>query len=166
MPLDQTASAEQQAINLDLHGRTAKAHLDKWQQYGEKAQQHATAAAILIVEAQDHFRATNQPFSYAGWLKTHGINPRTAKQLAIEHRNPDAAIRRRAVNRRAQAKRRSEFAGLRAKAGRDSCPDASASPDPHVLTRQRIITFARTASATDLRRLLAVVETPSTAITS
>jgi hypothetical protein len=69
---------------LDLQGRTAKAHIDKWQQYGEKAKQHATSAALILIEAKKELGHG----SYLPWLSEHGIEKRTAQRLVLEHTDP------------------------------------------------------------------------------
>lgn len=96
-------------VALDLKGHTAKAHIDKWQQYGEKSQQHATSAAILLLEA----KAELGHGAFTSWLSTYEIAPSTARRLMLEYRDPDKREARQSESRGRSQEWRKKQATLR-----------------------------------------------------
>jgi hypothetical protein len=101
-----TSSASSKGASVDLKGRTAKAHIDKWKQYGKKAEQHATAAAILLLEVKSELPRGE----YTIWLKSHDIEPRTARRLVLEHCHPEKREERREENRERERQVRAQAA--------------------------------------------------------
>src|SRR5579883_2316754 len=83
----------------DLKGRTVKAHIDKWAQYGEKAQQHATAAALILTEVKKELPHGQ----WMPWLQRYEIAPRTASRLMLEHKSPEKREERREKDRQSKA---------------------------------------------------------------
>lgn len=93
-------------MDVELQGRTAKAHIEKWQQYGEKAQQHATSAAIIIKEIKESLNIRQ----YGMWLMKYEIAGRTASRLLLEHEHPEKKeerqVKQREANEEAKVMRR------------------------------------------------------------
>jgi hypothetical protein len=130
---------------VTLRGRTAKAHIDKWQQYGEKAKQHATSAACILVEV----KAALNHGKYTPWLKQHGIASSTARRLVLEHHSPEKREERQAKDREYQTTKRSESERYE-----PTTPKGDENVDTAIeAKRARLVAYVRHADASEIARL-------------
>lgn len=97
------AQTKDDSNELNLKGRTIKAHLDSANKYRDKYNQHVRSAGILLIEA----KALVEHGQWITWLEGHGINRRTAARVMGEHEHPERVDIRRAEqterNHKAQA---------------------------------------------------------------
>lgn len=97
----------QTQANLALHGKTIKAHLSAADRHDQKATDHRTSAALLLIEV----KASLGHGQWIPWLQEHGISPRTARQLMQEHADPAAEEKRKTYDREFRRRERAEQNG-------------------------------------------------------